>query len=142
MMNTWGGKVFPSPSEATEIGKKFLAEDPNTTGSLGLQFFRSHRKSGSDEHTKYALVFVLNHVKLHQTIIGQEAILQMEKAGDLPTSSLLHLVEDQIFRIGFSVFKTNFDEGKSIRCIASEPSSCPKLTRGVFLDMTLEILPE
>ena len=82
MMNTWGAKVFPS-SEATEIGRKFLAEDPNTTGSLGIAISEAIERAASDENTKYALGSVLNHVKLHQTIVGQEAILQMKKAGDL-----------------------------------------------------------
>ena len=84
MMNTWGAKVHPSPSNATEVGKKILSQDPNTTGSLGIAISEAIEVAASDEHTKYALGSVLNHVKLHQTIVGQEALKQMEKAGDLP----------------------------------------------------------
>ena len=84
MMNTWGAKVFPSPSNATEIGKKILSENPNTTGSLGIAISEAIERAASNENTKYALGSVLNHVKLHQTIVGQEALKQMEKAGDLP----------------------------------------------------------
>lgn len=84
MMNSWGAKVFPSPSEATEIGKKILAETPDTTGSLGIAISEAVERAASNDQTKYALGSVLNHVKLHQTIIGQEALKQMEKAGDLP----------------------------------------------------------
>jgi len=84
MMNTWGATVHPSPSNETEIGRKILAENPETTGSLGIAISEAIERAASDEHTKYALGSVLNHVKLHQTIIGQEAILQMEKAGEMP----------------------------------------------------------
>jgi len=84
MMNTWGAKVFPSPSNATEIGKKILADNPETTGSLGIAISEAIERAASDDQTKYALGSVLNHVKLHQTIVGQEAIKQMEKAGNLP----------------------------------------------------------
>ena len=133
MMNTWGAKVFPSPSEATEIGRKFLAEDPNTTGSLGIAISEAIERAASDENTKYALGSVLNHVKLHQTIVGQEAILQMKKAGDLPDVVIAPFGGGSNFSgLAFPFLRLNFDEGKSIRCIASEPSSCPKLTRGVF----------
>jgi len=84
MMNTWGAKVFPSPSDATQIGKKILAENPDTTGSLGIAISEAIERAASSDDIKYALGSVLNHVKLHQTVVGQEALKQMEKAGDLP----------------------------------------------------------
>ena len=133
MMNTWGAKVHPSPSEATEIGKKILAEHPDTTGSLGIAISEAIEVAAKDEHTKYALGSVLNHVKLHQTIIGQEAIKQMEKAGDMPDIVIAPFGGGSNFAgLAFPFLRLNFDEGRKIRCIASEPSSCPKLTRGVF----------
>ena len=133
MMNTWGATVHPSPSNETEIGRKILAENPETTGSLGIAISEAIERAASNEQTKYALGSVLNHVKLHQTIIGQEAILQMEKTGDMPDIVIAPFGGGSNFSgLAFPFLRLNFDEGKSIRCIASEPSSCPKLTRGVF----------
>ncbi|MDA9127467.1 TrpB-like pyridoxal phosphate-dependent enzyme [Flavobacteriaceae bacterium] len=133
MMNTWGATVHPSPSEATEIGKKILAEHPDTSGSLGIAISEAIEVAAKDERTKYALGSVLNHVKLHQTIIGQEAIKQMEKAGDMPDIVIAPFGGGSNFAgLAFPFLRLNFDEGRNIRCIASEPASCPKLTRGVF----------
>ncbi|MEM8899592.1 MAG: TrpB-like pyridoxal phosphate-dependent enzyme [Bacteroidota bacterium] len=133
MMNTWGAKVFPSPSEATEAGRKVLAADPNTTGSLGIAISEAVERAAMNEDTKYALGSVLNHVKLHQTIIGQEAVKQMEKAGDMPDIVIAPFGGGSNFAgLAFPFLRINLEEGKNIRCIASEPTSCPKLTRGVF----------
>ena len=133
MMNTWGATVHPSPSNVTEIGKKILAENPDTTGSLGIAISEAVERAATNDDTKYALGSVLNHVKLHQTIIGQEAILQMEKAGDLPDVVVAPFGGGSNFAgLAFPFLRLNFEEGKSIRCIASEPASCPKLTRGQF----------
>ncbi|MEL6694920.1 MAG: TrpB-like pyridoxal phosphate-dependent enzyme [Bacteroidota bacterium] len=133
MMNTWGAKVFPSPSEATEAGRKVLAEDPHTTGSLGIAISEAVERAATNDDTKYALGSVLNHVKLHQTIIGQEAVAQMAKAGDMPDIVIAPFGGGSNFAgLAFPFLRLNFDEGRNIRCIASEPTSCPKLTRGVF----------
>ena len=133
MMNTWGAKVFPSPSEATEAGRKVLAEDPNTTGSLGIAISEAVERAAMNDDTKYALGSVLNHVKLHQTVIGQEAVAQMAKAGDMPDIVIAPFGGGSNFAgLAFPFLRLNFDEGRNIRCIASEPTSCPKLTRGVF----------
>ena len=133
MMNTWGAKVFPSPSEATEAGRKILAKDPNTSGSLGIAISEAVERAATQEDTKYALGSVLNHVKLHQTIIGQEAVLQMEKAGDMPDIVIAPFGGGSNFAgLAFPFLRLNLEEGKKIRHIASEPSSCPKLTRGQF----------
>jgi len=133
MMNTWGATVHPSPSEATEIGRKILSENPETTGSLGIAISEAIEKAAQNESTKYALGSVLNHVKLHQTIVGQEAVKQMEMAGDLPDVVIAPFGGGSNFAgLSFPFLRLNFDEGKSIRCIASEPASCPKLTKGVF----------
>lgn len=133
MMNTWGAKVFPSPSEATEAGRKVLAENPDTTGSLGIAISEAVERAATNDDTKYALGSVLNHVKLHQTIVGQEAVAQMEKAGDIPDIVIAPFGGGSNFAgLAFPFLRLNFEEGKNIRCIASEPTSCPKLTRGVF----------
>ena len=133
MMNTWGAKVHPSPSAATEIGKKILAEHPDTTGSLGIAISEAIESAVHNDTTKYALGSVLNHVKLHQTIVGQEAIKQMEMAGDMPDVVIAPFGGGSNFAgLSFPFLRLNFDEGKSIRCIASEPASCPKLTKGEF----------
>jgi pyridoxal-phosphate dependent TrpB-like enzyme len=133
MMNTWGAKVIPSPSEFTEAGRKILAEDPNSPGSLGIAISEAVEMAAQREDTKYALGSVLNHVLLHQTIIGLEAYKQLEKAGDLPDVVIAPFGGGSNFAgLSFPFLRLNFDEGKKIRCIASEPTSCPKLTRGVF----------
>ena len=133
MMNTWGAKVFPSPSEATEAGKKILSQNPDTTGSLGIAISEAIERAATNEDTKYALGSVLNHVKLHQTIIGQEAIKQLEKAGDIPDIVIAPFGGGSNFAgLAFPFLRMNMEEGRKIRCIASEPTSCPKLTRGVF----------
>ena len=120
MMNTWGAKVFPSPSNATEIGKKILADNPETTGSLGIAISEAIERAASDDQTKYALGSVLNHVKLHQTIVGQEAIKQMEKAGNLPDIVIAPFGGGSNFAgLSFPFLRLNFDEGKKIRCISS-----------------------
>lgn len=133
MMNTWGAKVHASPTNLTEAGRKILAEDPNSPGSLGIAISEAVERAASDPETKYSLGSVLNHVKLHQTIIGQEAIKQMEKAGDMPDIVIAPFGGGSNFAgLAFPFLRFNLEEGKNIRCIASEPSSCPKLTRGVF----------
>lgn len=133
MMNTWGANVYPSPSDRTEAGRKILAEHPDSPGSLGIAISEAIEVAASDPDTKYALGSVLNHVKLHQTIIGQEAIVQMEKAGDMPDIVIAPFGGGSNFAgLSFPFLQKNFKEGKNIRCIASEPTSCPKLTRGVF----------
>lgn len=133
MMNMWGAKVFPSPSNATEAGRKILAQYPDTPGSLGIAISEAIERAATNDDTKYALGSVLNHVLLHQTIIGQEALKQMEKAGDMPDIVIAPFGGGSNFAgLAFPFLRLNLEEGKNIRCIASEPTSCPKLTRGVF----------
>ncbi len=133
MMNTWGANVIPSPSTNTEAGKKILADDPNSPGSLGIAISEAVERAAQREDTKYSLGSVLNHVLLHQTVIGLEAVKQMEKAGDMPDVVIAPFGGGSNFAgISFPFLRLNFEEGKKIRCIASEPTSCPKLTRGIF----------
>lgn len=133
MMNTWGADVVPSPSELTESGRKILAENPDSPGSLGIAISEAVEMATKDPDTRYSLGSVLNHVLLHQTIIGQEAIKQMEMAGDYPDVVIGCFGGGSNFGgISFPFLHKNFTEGKKTRVIAAEPASCPKLTRGKF----------
>jgi tryptophan synthase beta chain len=133
MMNTWGADALPSPSNRTAAGRKILSEHPDSPGSLGIAISEAIEMALKDEHTKYALGSVLNHVLLHQTIVGQEALKQFEIAGDLPDIIIAPFGGGSNFAgISFPFLRLNFEEGKKIRAIASEPASCPKLTRGQF----------
>ena len=133
MMNTWGAKVFSSPTNLTESGRKILAEDPNSPGSLGIAISEAVERAATDPETKYALGSVLNHVLMHQTVIGLEAVKQMEMAGDFPDIVIAPFGGGSNFAgIAFPFLRYNLQEGKNVRCIAVEPASCPKLTKGEF----------
>lgn len=133
MMNTWGASVYPSPSDRTEAGRGVLSRDPASPGSLGIAISEAVEMALHGEHTRYALGSVLNHVLMHQTVIGLECIKQMEMAGDFPDIVVAPFGGGSNFAgIGFPFLRYNLEEGKHIRCIAAEPASCPKLTRGVF----------
>ena len=133
MMNTWGAKVLASPSDQTNAGRQILAELPDSPGSLGIAISEAVERAASRDDTKYSLGSVLNHVLTHQTILGQEAMIQMEKAGDMPDIVIAPFGGGPNFAgLTFPFLRLNLLEGKNIRCIASEPTSCPKLTRGVF----------
>lgn len=133
MMNTWGAKVIPSPSPFTESGRHVLASHPNSPGSLGIAISEAVEMAAKDPGTKYALGSVLNHVLLHQTVIGLEALKQLEKAGDYPDVVIGCFGGGSNFAgITFPFLKNNFTEGRNTRIVAVEPASCPKLTRGVF----------
>lgn len=133
MMNTFGAQVFPSPSDRTQAGRDILAKDPKSTGSLGIAISEAIEKAVADEQTKYSLGSVLNHVLMHQTIIGQEAVKQMEYAGDFPDIVIAPLGGGSNFAgISFPFLRYKLEGKKDVRCIAVEPASCPKLTKGVF----------
>lgn len=133
MMNTWGADVVASPSKLTEAGKKILAADPDSPGSLGIAISEAIEAAVMDEQTKYSLGSVLNHVLLHQTIIGEEALKQFEKADDYPDVVIGCFGGGSNFAgISFPFIRENLKDGKGTRIIAVEPESCPKLTRGKF----------
>jgi len=133
MMNTWNANVVPSPSPLTEAGRKILAEHPDSPGSLGIAISEAVEMAVKDPDTRYSLGSVLNHVLLHQTIIGQEAIKQMEIAGDFPDVVIGCFGGGSNFAgISFPFLRLKLTEGKKIRAVAVEPASCPKLTRGTF----------
>ncbi len=134
MMNTWGAEVISSPSTLTESGRAALALDPNDSGSLGLAISEAVEvaiKNNAD--TRYCLGSVMTHVILHQTVIGQETIAQLEMADEeADIVSGCFGGGSNFAGIGIPFLQKNLMEGKKIRIIASEPSSCPKLTRGDF----------
>lgn len=133
MMNAWGAQVIPSPSNTTEAGRKVLAMHPNSSGSLGTAISEAIEAAVKSENTKYTLGSVLNHVILHQTIIGLEAEKQMEMAGEFPDIVIGCFGGGSNFSgIAFPFLRHKLTEGKDMRIIAAEPASCPKLTRGQF----------
>jgi tryptophan synthase beta chain len=134
MMNTYNAKVVASPSTMTVAGRKVLEEDPDSPGSLGIAISEAMEVALQDPYTKYSLGSVLNHVILHQTIIGQEALLQMEKAGYYPDVVIGCFGGGSNFSgIAFPFLREKLVNGKDIRLVAVEPASCPKLTKGKFM---------
>ena len=134
MMNTYGAEVHASPSNRTEAGRRILEKTPDTSGSLGIAISEAIERAVGDDQTKYSLGSVLNHVLLHQTIIGQETIKQMEYAGDYPDIVVAPLGGGSNFAgLSFPFLKNNLTDGKKTRFVAVEPASCPKLTRGKFM---------
>ncbi|NLA49777.1 MAG: TrpB-like pyridoxal phosphate-dependent enzyme [Bacteroidales bacterium] len=134
MMNTYNAKVVPSPSTMTAVGRQVLEKYPDSPGSLGIAISEAMEIAVQDPYTKYSLGSVLNHVSLHQSIIGQEALLQMEKAGDYPDVVIGCFGGGSNFSgIAFPFIRENIVNGKKTRFVAVEPSSCPKLTRGRFM---------
>lgn len=134
MMNTFGAEVYSSPSDRTKAGRDILAVDPHSTGSLGIAISEAVEKAAFDENTKYSLGSVLNHVLMHQTIIGQEALKQMEYAGDWPDVVVAPLGGGSNFAgISFPFLRSKLTGERDVRCVAVEPASCPKLTKGVFM---------
>jgi tryptophan synthase beta chain len=134
MMETWGAKCVPSPSMDTKAGRDVLAADPNSNGSLGLAISEAVEDTVTHEGTHYSLGSVLNHVILHQTIIGQEAMKQMEMAGYYPDIVIGCVGGGSNFG-GFALpFVKDKLSGKrkNLRCIAVEPMACPSLTKGVY----------
>ncbi len=132
MMKTYGAEVVASPSPLTAAGREVLAETPDSPGSLGIAISEAVEDAASREDTKYSLGSVLNHVLLHQTIIGQEAIKQMELAGDYP--DILIACHGGGSNFGGLVFPFLRDKiagkRKNLRAIAVEPSACASLTAG------------
>jgi tryptophan synthase beta chain len=131
LMQTYGTTVYPSPSDQTEFGRKVLAEDPNCPGSLGIAISEAIENTVTHPGTKYSLGSVLNHVCLHQTVIGEEAIEQMEQAGEEP-DIVVGCVGggSNLAGIAFPFIRKKITEGKSYRILAVEPISCPTLTKG------------
>jgi len=133
LMQLWGGSVVASPSSETKAGRDILEQDPQSSGSLGIAISEAVEDAAMREDTKYSLGSVLNHVLLHQTVIGQEAIKQMEMAGDYPDvvvgcagggSNAAGLM--------FPFLKDKLAGKTATRFLAVEPASCPSLTKGQY----------
>jgi tryptophan synthase beta chain len=132
MMRTYEAEVVASPSNLTEAGRQILAEDPHSPGSLGVAISEAVEDAAKRDDTKYALGSVLNHVLLHQTIIGQEAKQQMELAGEYPDLIIAsHGGGSNFAGLSFPFLKDKLKgDRKGLRAIAVEPSACPTLTQG------------
>ena len=132
LMHVWGAEVVASPSDETESGRKVLAEHPDSPGSLGIAISEAVEDAASRDDTAYSLGSVLNHVLLHQTVIGQEALEQMELAGAFPDVVIGCVGGGSNFAgLAFPFLREKI-AGKEIDVLACEPSACPTLTRGPF----------
>ena len=133
MMETWGAQVVASPSPDTEAGRGILAKDPQCPGSLGIAISEAVEDASRREDTKYALGSVLNHVLLHQTVIGLETKKQLEVFEDEADIVIgCHGGGSNFAGIAFPFLGDNFTKGRKTRLIAVEPASCPSLTKGAY----------
>jgi tryptophan synthase beta chain len=133
MMRTWGATVHSSPSNETEAGRAVLAQDPDSPGSLGIAISEAIEAAVGDEHTKYALGSVLNHVLLHQTVIGEEALKQFAKIGDTPDLIVGCTGGGSNFAgLMFPFLREKLAGTIDPRILAVEPASCPSLTKGEY----------
>ena len=133
MMRIWGADVHPSPSDLTEAGRSILAADPSSPGSLGIAISEAVERAATDPGARYSLGSVLNHVLMHQTIIGEEALLQMAKVGEQPDVLVGCTGGGSNFGgLSFPFLREKLAGRMSptIRCV--EPAACPSLTKGVY----------
>ncbi|WP_394827399.1 TrpB-like pyridoxal phosphate-dependent enzyme [Pendulispora albinea] len=132
MMHAWGAEVFPSPTDRTNAGRGMLASDPTSPGSLGMAISEAVEDAATHADTNYALGSVLNHVCLHQTIIGLEAQEQMKLAGEYPDVVIgCHGGGSNFAGIALPFARDKL-HGKEVRLLAAEPTSCPTLTKGTY----------
>jgi tryptophan synthase beta chain len=132
MMNAWGAEVFPSPSEKTSAGRAVLAAHPDSPGSLGIAISEAVEDAATHGDTNYSLGSVLNHVLLHQTVIGQETKLQMEIAGEEPDVVIGCFGGGSSFGGLALPYVLDKIKGSKVRLMAVEPLACPTLTKGAF----------
>jgi tryptophan synthase beta chain len=132
LIETWGAQVVASPSEETQAGRGVLADRPDSPGSLGIAISEAVEDAAGRDDTAYSLGSVLNHVLLHQTVIGQEALAQMELAGAFPDAVVGCVGGGSNFAgLAFPFLREKI-AGREIDVLACEPAACPTLTRGVF----------
>jgi len=133
LMESFGANCYASPSDRTQTGRAILEQDPDSPGSLGIAISEAVEVAAQNDDTKYALGSVLNHVLLHQTVIGQEAIKQMEMADDYPDIVIGCAGGGSNFAgIAFPFLGAQLRGGQSVRAIAVEPAACPSMTRGQY----------
>jgi tryptophan synthase beta chain len=134
MMETYGAEVHASPTNLTQAGRNILEEFPDSPGSLGIAISEAVEDAVMHEDAKYSLGSVLNHVLMHQTVIGQEALEQLEMAGEYPDIVVGCVGGGSNFGgIAFPFIRENLKNGKDTRIVAVEPSSCPTLTKGRYV---------
>jgi len=134
MMQTYGADVYASPTELTQAGRNILEADPVSPGSLGIAISEAVEDAVKNDDAKYSLGSVLNHVLMHQTVIGQEALKQMELAGEYPDVVVGCVGGGSNFGgVAFPFIGENLKNGRDTRVIAVEPSSCPTLTKGRYV---------
>lgn len=133
-MQTYGATCHPSPSELTESGRAMLAADPTTTGSLGMAISEAVEAAAKDPNAHYSLGSVLNHVLLHQTVIGQEALTQLAAAGEEQADVVFGCAGggSNLGGLSFPFIGQNLREGTTTRVVACEPSACPSITQGEY----------
>ena len=133
MMELWGATVVPSPSPDTQAGRQVLSDDPDSPGSLGIAISEASEDAATRDDTKYSLGSVLNHVLLHQTVVGQETLKQMEQAGE-EADVVIGCVGggSNYAGLAFPFLRRRLVEGAKTRFIAAEPEACPSLTRGEY----------
>ena len=133
LMETYGARCIASPSMETNVGRAILAKTPDNTGSLGIAISEAVEVAATRDDTKYALGSVLNHVLMHQTVVGQEAMKQMEMAGDYPDIIIGCTGGGSNFAgIVFPFLGAQLRGGRKVRIIAIEPAACPSLTKGRY----------
>ena len=133
LMETYGATCIASPSNETQSGRSFLAQRPDHPGSLGIAISEAVEVAAQSDDTKYALGSVLNHVLLHQTVVGQEALAQMDMAGDYPDVVIACTGGGSNFAgLAFPFLGAQLRGGKKVRIVAVEPAACPSLTRGTY----------
>ena len=133
LMETYGATCVASPSNETQSGRGFLAQRPDHPGSLGIAISEAVEVAAQNADTKYALGSVLNHVLLHQTVVGQEALAQMDMAGDYPDVVIACTGGGSNFAgLAFPFLGAQLRGGKKLRIVAVEPAACPSLTRGTY----------
>jgi tryptophan synthase beta chain len=133
LMEAFGARCVPSPSEETQSGRAILAENPDSTGSLGIAISEAVEVAAQADDTKYALGSVLNHVLMHQTVIGEEALLQLEQAGEYPDVLIGCTGGGSNFSgLVFPFIGNKLRGGPDVRVVAVEPAACPSLTRGSY----------
>ncbi len=133
LMNLYGAEVSPSPSDKTDVGRKFLSKDPNHPGSLGIAISEALETTVKSKNTKYSLGSVLNHVLMHQTVIGQELMLQLQMADEQPELMVACVGGGSNFGgFAFPMLERKIRGKINTRFIAVEPTSTPSLTKGKF----------
>ncbi len=133
LMETYGAKCLASPTDTTNAGRAVLERDPDSPGSLGIAISEAVEVAATHDDTKYALGSVLNHVLLHQTVIGQEAMAQMEMAGEYPDVVIGCAGGGSNFAgLAFPFIGEGLRGGRKVRAVAVEPAACPTMTRGRY----------